>query len=348
MRLCGQWFDETILARIVDTVKRVPDISRSALAERVCHWLSWNNIRGQPQLGGARKALAELDRRGAIQLPPAVTVPVRTPTEPAPPARAPQAVVAGELASLGAVRVERVDTAAQRALYRQLMQQHPLGDQPLCGAQLRYLFSCPAGYLGAAAFQSASFALLARDQWIGWSEPTRRGNLARVVANARFLVLPSVSVPHLASHLLGRLTRQLPEDWEARYGVRPLLLETFVHPDYDGTCYKAAGWECVGQSAGRRDGVAKAIWVRPLAPEARKALRQGPACLPRERPQHPANWIENEFGGLRLWDARLRERLYQVAEDFWSRLQSPSLTRRCADRARTMGAYRFFRNPKVA
>jgi hypothetical protein len=258
MRVCGQCFDETLRARITDAVQRVPDITRSALAGQICHWLGWNDTRGQPQLGGARKALAELHRRGAIVLPPTAARPVRTSSLPAPEAaRAPttqpvaQVSLTGDLASLGAVRVERVDTPAQRAVYRRLMQQHPLGDKPLCGAQLRYLFSCPAGYLGAAAFQSASFALRARDRWIGWSEATRRGNLARVVANARFLILPQVKVPHLASHLLGQLARQLPQDWQARYGIRPLLLETFVHPDHDGTCYKAAGWECIGASAGR-------------------------------------------------------------------------------------------------
>jgi len=348
MRICGQWFDETMRARIADAVARTPDISRGALAEQVCDWLDWNDTRGQPQLGGARKAVAELHRRGAIVLPPTTARPARaSPAQPAPVADIGQANVERDLADLGAVALEPVDTAARRAVYRQLMQQHPLGDRPLCGAQLRYLVTCPAGYLGAAAFQSASFALKARDTWIGWSEPTRRGNLARVVANARFLILPWVKVPHLASHVLGMLARQLPRDWEARYGIRPLLLETFVHPDYDGTCYKAAGWECVGTSAGRRDGVAKAVWLRPLAPRAREALLQGPARLPRERPQHPEDWIENEFGGLKLWDTRLKRRLYRVAEDFWSHLQSESLTRRCADRARTMGAYRFLQNPKV-
>ncbi|MBK8638837.1 MAG: DUF4338 domain-containing protein [Chromatiaceae bacterium] len=96
-----------------------------------------------------------------------------------------------------------------------------MGDKPLCGAQLRYLFRSAHGDLGAAACQAASFALQDRDHWIGWNEATRRGNLARVVANARFLILPGVRVPHLASHLLGQLARRLPADWEARYGVRP-------------------------------------------------------------------------------------------------------------------------------
>ena len=113
-------------------------------------------------------------------------------------------------------------------------------------------------------------------------------------------ILPSVRVPHLASHLLGRLARELPDPWQARYGVRPLLLETYVHPDYEGTCYKAAGWSCVGHSAGRRDGVPKAVWVRELAADARQALRYGPVHLPWERPDHPEHWAEVEFGALRI------------------------------------------------
>jgi len=348
MRICGQWFDETIQARLAETIASTPSLSRTALAHRVCDWLGWKTARGQPQLGGARKALAELHRRGVLALPALDTPTVRerraTPPRLPP---APRVPIQGTLAHLGPVRLERVDTAAQRTLYRELMSHHPLGDKPLCGAQLRYLFVCPVGYLGAAAFQSAHFALKARDTWIGWSEATRRANLGRLVANARFLILPQVQVPHLASHLLGQLARQLPEDWEARYGVRPLLLETFVHPDHDGTCYKAAGWERVGTSAGRRDGVAKALWLRPLSPDAQQTLRAGPTDLPEERPLTPRNWAENEFGGLRVWDTRLRARLYQIAEDFWSHLHAPSLTRRCADRARTVGAYRFFQNPKV-
>jgi hypothetical protein len=346
MRICGQWFDETVRARIAEAVEHTPDLSRSALAGRVCDWLGWDDTRGAPQLGGARKALAELHRRGVINLP--ATSP--RPAWSAPPESAAgitQANVACDLARLGAVALERVDSTAQRAAYRQLMQQHPLGDRPLCGAQLRYLITSPAGYLGAAAFQSGSFALQARDRWIGWSESIRRGNLSRLVANTRFLILPTVSVMHLASHVLGLLARQLPQDWEARYGIRPLLLETFVHPDHDGTCYKAAGWEHVGVTAGRRDGVAKAVWLRPLGPHARDALRQGTARRPCERPERAEDWIDNEFGGLRVWDRRLKQRLRQVAEDFWSHLQSPSLTRRCGGRARTMGAYRFFQNPKV-
>ena len=345
MRVCGQWFDETVRQRITDEAARHPGVSRTVLAGRVCDWLDWNDARGRPRLGGARRALAELDRRGAVELPAAQAFPNRRCARSEPPV--PSAVVTGTLASLGPIDIVRVTTARERALYRQLMQRHPLGDAPLCGAQLRYLFRCSQGFLGAAAFQSASFALKARDVWIGWSENVRRANLGRVVANARFLILPTVTVPHLASHLLGRLARQLPADWQARYAESPVLLETFVHPDHDGTCYKAAGWTRVGHSAGRRDGVAKAVWVRALADDARQQLRQGRAALPCERPAQPADWSEREFGSLKVWDARLKQRLYHLARDFWGHAQSRSLTRRCADRAETVAAYRFFRNPRI-
>jgi len=331
------------------TVGQEPALSRRALAERVCDWLNWTNAQGQRCLGSARRALAELHRRGAVTLPVATPFPAGPRPAPATvaPAPLPVAEVTGDLAALGPIDLVVVDTAAERDTYHQLMVQHPLGDKPLCGAQLRYLFRSAHGDLGAAACQSASFALQDRDHWIGWNEATRRGNLARVVANARFLILPGVRVPHLASHLLGQLARRLPADWAARYGVRPLLLETFVHPDYAGTCYAAAGWECIGHSAGRRDGVPKALWVRPLADDARQRLRQGPARLPAERPSTPADWTEEEFGGLKVWDARLKHRLYHLAADFWGDVQSRSLTRRCADRARTVAAYRFFRNPRI-
>jgi hypothetical protein len=348
MRVCGQWFDGALRERISACAAEQPGLSRSALAARVCDWLDWTDARGRPRLGSARRALAALARSGALTLPaarPRPAGPVHGGDETLAPVAL--ALLCAELAELGPIELIQVASAEQRRLYRQLMTHHPLGDAPLCGAQLRYLFRCSRGLLGATAFQSASFALKARDLWIGWSENTRRAQLGRIVANARFLILPTVTVPHLASHLLGRLARQLPGDWQARYGERPLLLETFVHPDYDGTCYKAAGWTCIGGSAGRRDGVAKAVWVRPLVEDARQQLCQGPTALPRERPGHAADWAEQEFGGLKAWDARLKTRLYHLARDFWGHAQSRSLSRRCAQRAATVAAYRFFQNPRI-
>lgn len=354
MRVCGRWFDAPLRDRIMGELAAQPALSRNALAAKLCGWMSWHNARGQPQLASARKALSQLDRCGAIRLPVlggsaggtarATRRPVCSTAGPAPPL----VQLDCALATLGPVELVPVDSAELRAVYTLLMQHHPLGEQRLCGAQLRYLFRCAQGWLGAAAFQGASFALMPRDQWIGWSENVRRGNLARVVCNARFLVLPSVRVPHLASHLLAQMARALPEHWQQRYGVRPLLLETYVDPAHDGTCYKAAGWACVGHSAGRRDGVRKAVWVRALQADAAELLRHGPALTPRECPDNPQRWAETEFGALQVWDTRLKRRAFDLAEDFFGHAQARSLSRRCAQRARTVAAYRFFQNPKIS
>ena len=91
-----------------------------------------------------------------------------------------------------------------------------------------------------------------RDRWIGWDAQTRRGQLARVLNNSRFLIFPHVEVPHLASHVLGQLARRVRADWQEHWGFEPLLLETFVDPrHYAGTCYRAAGWALLGETSGQ-------------------------------------------------------------------------------------------------
>src|SRR6266566_2770016 len=122
-------------------------------------------------------------------------------------------------------------------------------------------------------FTSAAWKMAPRDQYIGWSDRSRKSNLAQVVNNSRFLILPWVRIPHLASHILSRTARQLRLDWRERYGVDPVLLETLVDRErYSGTCYRAANWVSVGwtQGRGRMDrtrkeqGSCKEIFLYPL------------------------------------------------------------------------------------
>src|SRR5439155_10252701 len=136
---------------------------------------------------------------------------------------------------------------------------HCLGSGSSCGAQMRYVvISTRWGYLGVLTFSSGAWALGDRDDYIGWSESARRANLQQVVCNDRFLILPTVHVQNLASHVLAMTLLRLPEDWQQRYAVRPVLAETFVDPSrFEGTCYKAAKWNKVGHTAGCRDGVSK-------------------------------------------------------------------------------------------
>jgi hypothetical protein len=127
---------------------------------------------------------------------------------------------------------------------------------------------------------AAAQKLQARDTWIGWDATIRARCRARIVNNSRFLILPSVHIPHLASHVLGLTARRIRADWQARYGFAPVLLETFVEQPWRGTCYAAANWECVGVTAGRgRNSRTKeailpkrAIWMYPLVHNWRRAL----------------------------------------------------------------------------
>jgi hypothetical protein len=227
---------------------------------------------------------------------------------------------------------------------------HYLGSGPLCGAQIRYVVkSSRHGYLGALAFSSGSWALRCRDQYIGWTEAARRANLHRLVTNDRFLILPTVRVKHLASHVLSLALSRLPQDWQGRYQARPVMVETFVDPSrFAGTCYKAANWIYVGDSAGRRDGIAKKIWLYPLDTRWRDVLCAEPPVRlgERPRPEAPEHWAEEEFGTVRLYDNRLKQRLYTIAQDFYQDPQA-SIPEACGSKARAMGAYRFFQNPKV-
>jgi hypothetical protein len=301
---------------------------------------------------GCRKALAQLQQRGLLELPQregryGFERSGGTPVEPVVPE------LCGPLPELGEVTVEPVSSryAKESKIWFALLDRyHYLGSGPLCGAQIRYVVkSSKHGYLGALAFSSAAWALRARDAYIGWTEGARRANLDRVVANDRFLILPTVQVKHLASKVLALALARLPEDWAQRYGIRPVLVETFVDPTrFAGTCYQAANWTYVGDTAGRRDGRAKKIFLYPLERRWRKVLCTEPPVqlAGHPRPEAPAHWAEAEFGTARLYDPRLKQRLYTIAQDFYQNPQA-NIPEACGSKARTMGAYRFFRNPKV-
>jgi hypothetical protein len=260
------------------------------------------------------------------------------------------------LAELQPVEVAPVGSAESRTAqtWNALMQRyHYLGAGPLCGAQIRYAIRSHRGeWLGGLAFSAAAWRVRVRDEWIGWSEAARQQHLPEVVANSRFLILPWLRVPHLASHVLGQALRRLARDWQERYGYRPGLVESFVDPQrFAGTCYRAANWQLLGLTAGRgrQDSehaggqTAKQVWVYPLQARARQRLG-GPAPAP---PPPPADWAEEEFGGARLGDERLRERLLILAHDLGARPQA-NLPQACQTRARTKAAYRFLEHAETS
>jgi len=350
MRICGREFSLDLIERIQAVVTREPQISRRALSRQVCQWLDWRSDSGDWQEGGCRKALAELQRRELLTLPPpqAVVAPRQCPNQVLEPME-----LCTTLAELGPLAIVAIDDyrSQEAKLWRTLMgRHHYLGDKPLCGAQLRYLVRSPFfGVVAALSFNSASWALKARDRHIGWREAARLANLRRVVTNSRFLIVPGVHVPNLASHVLGRVTQQLPTDWQARYGITPVLVETFVDPTrFHGGCYRAANWTEVGQTAGRRDGIPKRLLVYGLCADWREQLCVAPPVrlsIPAP-PRASAPWAEVEFATARLHDERLKQRLFTVAQNFYNDPQA-NIPQACGTKARTLGAYRFFQNEKV-
>lgn len=353
MKICGRNFTQQIIEQINLTVKAEPWISRLELSRRVCRWMNWYSPSGRLQDMSCRKALLELDVRGHINLPK-VERPVAFDNRNHQLDDMGVADICCELKELGHISVEPVTSRYCKAskIWFGLMQQyHYLGAGPLCGAQIRYLVeSSHYGYIGALAFSSASFALLSRDKYIGWSEAARRANLNHVVGNDRFLILPTVKVANLASHVLSRVLLRLSDDWQERYNIEPVLVETFVDPSrFSGACYKAANFFYVGDTSGRRDGVAKNIFLYPLCSKWQEILCEEPEFILGQatRPSLPRHWAEEEFGTVRFFDNRLKERLYSIAADFYGQPEA-GIAQACGSKARSIGAYRFFQNPKVS
>jgi hypothetical protein len=315
------------LDRVHGLLERTTFRHRTEVAEAVCAAFGFTDARGALQRGTCLKALRELEAAGALRLPP----PTRRSGPKAPrrlgvPVPVPEAVPT-EVGDVQGLRLELVTTPAQRRLWTELMvREHPRGAGPLVGRQLRYLIGSAHGWLGGLGFGAAALQLAPRDRWIGWSVPQRRAHLHRVVGLGRFLIRPSVHCHNLASRVLRLALAALPQDFAARYGYRPWLVETFVDVrQVAGTCFRAANWRRVGQTQGRgrqdRDRTAaetvKDIYLYPLAPDFRVQL--GLPADGGRGPRAPAEglegdaWAAQEFGGAPLGDARLSRRLVQSA-----------------------------------
>jgi len=282
-KLCGRPFDGAELERIRREIVAANPPLRAEIARRVCRALDWSDALGRPKLMSARVGLLRLHRAGLIELPaptgrngngrPLKRGPARWPEE---------APLAGSVGGLSSLRLSPVTDKPASRLWNGLIDRyHYLGYRPLPGAQLRYLVESDQGLLGALGFGAAAWKVAARDRWIGWEAPCREAHLGRVLNNARFLILPWVQVKNLASKVLALAAKRMPEDFAARYGERPVLLETFVEiPRHQGTCYRAANWRWLGETAGRgkldrhhRAALPrKAVYVYPLAANFRAAL----------------------------------------------------------------------------
>ncbi len=252
LRYCGRHFTPAELDTIRALTTSLP--TRAQIAEATCQALDWRRVDGRTKAMSARVALNRMADDGLLTLPtPRNTNGNGRGRRHDPQPMLPLDTIQGPLADLGPLTPRVVSTLSDSRTWNTLIATHHyLGYTPLAGAQLRYLIHCPAGVVAALGFAASAWTCAPRDTHLGWDSPTRQARLPLVIGNARFLILPHVRVPHLASTILGRITRRLPADWQAAYGYTPVLAETFVDAErFAGTCYRAANWIHVGTTQGR-------------------------------------------------------------------------------------------------
>jgi hypothetical protein len=302
--------------------------TRTELAEVVCEEFGFQDPRGQNQLGGCLKGLRELEAKGWFQLPkPEIQKGGPAPRRLSQTVEEPQGVPA-EVGNVGGLELILVEQESQMRIWNELMiGEHPQGAGPLVGRQVRYLVGSAHGWLGGFGFAAPALQLADRDRWIGWDGEQRRAHLHGVLCLSRFLIRPSVECRHLASRLLSMSLQQVGEDFQRRYGYRPWLVESFLDTSrFSGASYRAANWILVGQTKGRgrqdrfskREKTIKDIYVYPLEKDFRTRL--GLVAGAGLGPLGPGdgldaeNWAKQEFGGAPLGDARLSQRLVDIAQ----------------------------------
>lgn len=267
-----------------------PDWSRLQLSVHLAQAWQWRNEAGRLKDMAVRTLLLKLQARGLIDLPAPLTrngnrqcgvapstrvQPDRLSSQPDP--------IASPLSALQPIGLERVETPLQRRTLTHLLQQHHYrGYRGAVGQNVQYLAKDRLGReLAVMVFGAAAWKVAARDSFIGWPIPQRQARLPWVVNQQRFLILPWVRVPHLASHLLALALRRLSADWQERYGHPVWLVETFVEDQrFNATSYQAAGWIRVGETTGRTrqdrghtlKTPIKSVWVKPLHSRFREHL----------------------------------------------------------------------------
>jgi hypothetical protein len=230
-------------------------LSRRALSKKLCEAWNWVQPNGQLRDMVCRGLMLQLHRKGLIDLPARRRTPPNPFVERARPERIEVAPVPlwASLSEIGPVELRQVRRGPQEALVKSLVEQyHYLGYVQPVGEHLKYLVTAQGQPIGCFCWSSAPRHLGPRDRYIGWSKQERRANVHLIGYQTRFLILPWVRVPHLASHLLGRMSRQLSADWQRVYAHPVYFTETFVDPSrYRGTCYRAANWTYLGLTTGR-------------------------------------------------------------------------------------------------
>ncbi len=257
LRYRGREVTDSDVVFIAELIAGHPGASRRALSKLLCEAWDWRQANGELRDMVCRSLMLELHRAGHIELPPVRVVAINNVVA----RRKPQRVLVdrtplcARLKELLPLEIVQVRRRPEEAVFDGLIEEfHYLGYSRPVGEHLKYLIWAlnPNRPVACMAWCSAPRHLGPRDRFIGWSAEARRRNTRYLAYNTRFLILPWVKVPHLASHLLARVARLLSADWERFYGHPIYYLETFVDPArFKGTCYLAANWIALGLTTGR-------------------------------------------------------------------------------------------------
>ena len=251
----GRNVDHDDLKFINELIKNNPKASRYALSRRLCEAWDWRQDNGVLKDVVCRGLMLLLHREGHIQLPPTrVTLknPMVERTKPEK-VEIDSTSIAQSFKSLPELNIQLVRRTKHESLFNSLIETHHyLGYTQPVGEHLKYMVFLNDRPIACLAWCSAVRHLASRDQYIGWNAEHRKNNLQFIAYNTRYLIMPWVNIPHLASHLLGTISRRISNDWMKVYSHPIYFLETFIDPElYKGTCYRAANWVSMGLTTGR-------------------------------------------------------------------------------------------------
>ena len=282
-RYCGRDFTNKELDQIRSLIKENPQFYRAKLSREVCQMLRWLKPDGKLKDMSCRVAMLRMQKDGLIELPEPLRAKAVIRKIEFTQATAPKDSILCPVNKLSHLQLQMINKTNTSLWNEYIERYHYLGYTPLPGAQLRYFITANDQILALTGFGAAAWQTSPRDKFIGWNHEQRKRNLHLIVNNARFLILPWVQSKNFASKILSLHARQLPYDWEERYNIRPVLMESFVEKNrFAGTCYKAANWYNVGQTKGRGklgppgkiSVPIKDIWLYPLNKNFRTLLKK--------------------------------------------------------------------------
>lgn len=277
---------------IREMISQEPHPVRSRIARQMCSTFNLYGTNGKPKLSVAIDILKRMAMDNLISIPPGKPFVPNKPAKPKKRLIIPRQIDAITGSAPFSFQIVLVQKPEEMALWNGMIYRyHYIPIYRLFGQQLRYLvFSDNKESVGrssldiplaALSFSSSSWRVSCRDSYIGWNDAQRLMNLPLVINNSRFLILPWVKIPNLASSILGAIGRRVVQDWHDRYNRKPVLMETFVECNrYIGTCYMAANWIKVGTTVGyslygpesRRMQAIKSVFLRPLHKNFRNIL----------------------------------------------------------------------------